>query len=79
MTHEEASEIYSAICDVIERTRQGWPLDDEDEMHHTSTHARAAALRIFDILGIDMPVPPGFSDSVWLRRVAECLESQSHE
>jgi hypothetical protein len=52
--------LYALVCDVVERNYHGWPLDhghdDDDEMLcicHTSKQARAAALRIFDILGVE--------------------------
>lgn len=46
---------FSEVCDVVERTYQGWPLEpgpDEAPLLHTSAEARAAAMRIFEILGI---------------------------
>lgn len=47
---------YGEVCDVVERTYQGWPLEhtDNDPFMHTSKEARAAALRIFEILGIEL-------------------------
>src|ERR1035437_1364985 len=64
LSEDEMAELYSEICDVIERNYQGMPLENcgEDEwklgaagndpLFHTSNGARAAALRIFEILGI---------------------------
>lgn len=58
-------EKYSEVCDVVERTYGGMPLEhlsveewetrtdvDNDPLFHTSSAARAAANRIFEILGI---------------------------
>jgi hypothetical protein len=47
-------ERFAEICDVVERTYQGWPLDHDeaDPYLHTSKEARAAALRILELLGI---------------------------
>jgi hypothetical protein len=51
---EEYSEKYRAVCDVVERTYQKMPLIDEDDPFlHTSKEARAAAMRIFEMLGIE--------------------------
>src|SRR5437879_8092158 len=42
---DEYSDRYGRVCDVIERTYHGWPLDrtaDEAPVLHTSKEARAA-------------------------------------
>jgi hypothetical protein len=54
MTEEEYTEAYSAVCDVIERNYHDWDLEpsEENPFSHTSKEARAAALKIFEILGI---------------------------
>jgi hypothetical protein len=49
---DESAEKYSQVCDVTERMWQHWPLKDDDGMLHTSSDARAAARRIFEILGL---------------------------
>ena len=59
-------EKYSAVCDVVERTYQGMPLEHADEdawkegtvtnndpLFHTSKESRAATMRIFEIFGIE--------------------------
>jgi hypothetical protein len=45
---------------VVYRTWAEWPLehDDEDPWNHTSDFARAAAMRIFDLLEIEEPNDP---------------------
>jgi hypothetical protein len=61
MTFDEFAEKYGLVCDVVERTYHGWPLDRTAEhdpgLGHlqTSAEARAAASRIFEILGVDRP------------------------
>jgi len=53
-----SAEQYGDICDVVERTYHGWPLDHDEEnpWRHTSKEARAAANRILEILGIGLTV-----------------------
>ena len=53
------AEQYGEICDVVERTYHGWPLTDTESPHlmHTSKEARAAAIRIIKILGLDIQDP----------------------
>jgi len=54
------AEQYGEICDVVERTYLGMPLaepDDDLRLQHTSRQARAAALRIVEILGLDIQDP----------------------
>ena len=50
------AEQYGEICDVVERTLlaalNGEPLAD-DGFLHTSPEARAAAIRIIEILGLE--------------------------
>jgi hypothetical protein len=43
-------ELYSLLCDVIERAYLNMPVDsqEEDHMYHTSDYARAAAMRIVE-------------------------------
>ena len=43
---------FGKICDVVERTYQGWPLEHgyDNPHNHTSTEARAAAMRVFELL-----------------------------
>lgn len=58
MANEEDQliELYGDVCDVVERTRQGWPLEHDEDNNpyfHTSDPARAAARRIFEILGVE--------------------------
>jgi hypothetical protein len=46
---------YNEVCDVVERNYHEWPLaDDDDDLLHTSDQARAAANRIFKILGVEL-------------------------
>ena len=53
------AEQYGDICDVVYRASCGWPLvpDDRDPYLHTSDVARAAAMRIIEILGLDIEDP----------------------
>lgn len=55
MTEEEYIQAYNEVCDVVERNYHEWPLepDDNNPFMHTSAEARAAANRIFGILGVD--------------------------
>ena len=56
MTPDKYAEAFGLICDVVERTYQGWPLDrqrDEAPVLHTSDEAREATARIFEILGVE--------------------------
>lgn len=48
-------EKYAEVCDVVERTFQRMPLDqtDDNPFMHTSKEARAGAMRIFKILGVE--------------------------
>lgn len=48
---------YGEICDVVERNYHGWPLAGGDPYMHTSKEARAAALRIIEILGLEIQDP----------------------
>lgn len=48
----ELAEKYGDVCDVVERMWQHWPLEDDTGLRHTSSDARAAASRIFEILGL---------------------------
>jgi hypothetical protein len=52
---ELSADRFNAVCDVIERNYHGWPIEaiDHDGISHTSKAARATAMRIFAILGID--------------------------
>jgi hypothetical protein len=51
---DEYAELYGDVCDVAERMWQHWPLNDGTDLRHTSSDARAAALRIFEILGVEL-------------------------
>ena len=51
------AEQYGEICDVVERTYHGLPLDDDSGFLRTSKEARDAALRIIEILGLDIEDP----------------------
>jgi hypothetical protein len=51
------AEQYGEVCDVVERTYQGWPLADDSGMLHTSREARAATTRIIEILGLESEDP----------------------
>jgi len=51
------AEQYGEICDVVERTYYGWPLTDDSGHLHTSREARAAAIRIIEILGLEIQDP----------------------
>jgi hypothetical protein len=57
---DEYTEKYAEVCNVIERNYHSWPLDHDSEndpgfgLLHTSDEARAAATRIFKILGIGL-------------------------
>jgi hypothetical protein len=51
------AEQYGEICDVVERTYHGWPLTDDTGFLHTSREARAAAMRIIEILGLEHEDP----------------------
>lgn len=53
MTEDEKAELFSKVCDVIERTYQEVPLDDDSGWLLTSKAARAGAIRIFEILGVE--------------------------
>lgn len=47
------AELYSVICDVVERAWHHWPVErqpDEAPVFHTSAYARAAANRVIDKL-----------------------------
>jgi hypothetical protein len=48
------AEQYADICDVVERTYHGWPLDHDEAnpWNHTSKEARAATNRILEILRV---------------------------
>src|ERR1017187_10063703 len=52
LTNDEAVELYSLLCDVIERAWQRWDVDSyKDDMRvHTSEYARVAANRIMEFL-----------------------------
>jgi hypothetical protein len=52
-------EQYSALCDVVERAWQRWPVESyrDDVCNHTSDYARAAAFRIATILGLEVEEP----------------------
>lgn len=55
VSNDSQAACFGEICDVVERTYQGWPLErgvGEAPVLHTSDAARAAAMRIFEILGI---------------------------
>jgi hypothetical protein len=51
------AEQYGQICDVVERTYQGWPLDDDMQYLNTSKEARVATNRIIEILGLEIQDP----------------------
>lgn len=59
MTIDQYIALYADVCDVVERTYQGIPLD-EPGMGHTSDEARKAANRIFALCGI--MEPDGFDE-----------------
>jgi hypothetical protein len=44
---------YALLCDVVERAWQHWPVEPHDGLLHTSSYARAAAMRIVEELGLD--------------------------
>jgi hypothetical protein len=46
----ELADLFSRVCDVVERNYHGWPLEDPTGMRHTSDAARAAAQRIFKLM-----------------------------
>jgi transcriptional regulator of met regulon len=53
-SNKRRAELFSQVCDVIERNFHGWPIHaDKDEVLHTSKEARAATVRIFEILGVE--------------------------
>jgi hypothetical protein len=52
---------YGQICDVVERTYHEWPLTDDTGFLHTSKEARAAAVRIIKILGLEIQDPRDIS------------------
>jgi len=59
LSQEDFVEKFSAVCDVVERNYHGWPLDDpNDPWSHTSEEARAAAVRIFEIFGVEERTTP---------------------
>jgi hypothetical protein len=51
-TPDDLAQLFSDICDVVERTMQGLPLDhsDGDPLIHSSAASRAAAVRIVKLL-----------------------------
>lgn len=51
------AEQYGEICDAVERNYHGWPLTDDTGFLHTSKEARATAIRIIEILGLDIQDP----------------------
>jgi hypothetical protein len=51
---DEYTERYADVCDIVERMWQHWPLNDGSDFRHTSSDARAAAMKIFEVLGIDV-------------------------
>ncbi len=61
---DEYADLYTQVCDVVERNYLELPLVDgpadypEDDFSaqicHTSDEARAAAVRIFEILGVEL-------------------------
>ena len=54
MTPEKYVELYSELCNVVERNYQGIPLDEEGP-YHTSSQAREAANRILELTGVEEP------------------------
>jgi hypothetical protein len=52
LTNDEEVELYSLLCDVIERAWQRWDVESykDDVLVHTSEYARAAANRIMEFL-----------------------------
>lgn len=46
------TELYSLLCDTIERAWQRWPVESyrEDPLRHTSEYARAGANRIMSAI-----------------------------
>jgi len=52
LTSDETVELYSLLCDVIERAWQRWEVDSykDEPFMHTSEYARAAANRIMEFL-----------------------------
>jgi hypothetical protein len=70
--------LYTELCDVVERAWQHWPVDShlDDPLKHTSDYARAAAIRILKILGLQLrraPIsghhPSCRGDNCWCRIV----------
>ena len=75
MTVDEYIELYADLCDVVERTYQGIPLD-EDGPGHTSDAARAAANRILELTHINPP--EGFDEymAAHMEKIRQYQESK---
>jgi hypothetical protein len=54
---DELSGRFAEVCDVLERTWNHAPLTDSTGLLHTSDDARAAARRVFELLGIPTATP----------------------
>ena len=54
MNPEAFVNLYSELCNVVERNYQGIPLD-EPGPYHTSSQARTAANRILELTGVEEP------------------------
>jgi len=50
---------YGQLCDIVERAWQHWPTDhdEKNDLNHTSQYARHAAMKIIEVLGLDIESP----------------------
>lgn len=50
LTQEQEAKIFSVVCDVVVRAQHNWSVQPDDGLNHTSGYARAAALRVMDVI-----------------------------
>ena len=60
---DKATELYSDLCDVIERAWCHEPVERHpDDFYVTSTYARAGAMRIMDLIEETYGIDPWSAD-----------------